>query len=196
MYDPSEPYSEYALHIGIVQDDKDPLLEGRVFVNIAGLLEPGAWADVVMTGSPYNRGNFFTPVIGGQVVVGFLQGDYEHPIILGGLAPPMLAGGARAGTEDEDNPKFVRMENEDWVFVLGKKGTVAPYAAIYSRETETEDPEQADTKRTAIVLDLDTGAIEIKAPVSLKLKTKGTLALEGNVVTINGRPVSRNNQPM
>jgi hypothetical protein len=182
-----EPHSETKLYVGFVDDDKDPQKQGRVKVRIPGLLEPAAWAEVLMIGSSYNRGDYTVPVIGGQVLVGFLQGELSYPVVLGGIAPPVLAGGIRGELTKDELPSFRFMENEDWIFVMGKKGTIAPYVAIYSRQS---------TNRLRIVMDLDSHSIKVEAPMSIQLETKGVLELNGQIVKINDRVVSRNQQPI
>lgn len=190
MYDPDKPYKNYELHVGFVTDDRDPQKQGRVTVRVPGLLEPGGIAEVIMPGSPFNRGDFVVPVYGGQVIVGFLEGELDHPVVFGGIAPPVLAGGSRASVDKDTLPQIRTFETEDFVFVLGKKGTIAPYAAIYSRwKSENGD-------RLAITLDLDSNAVRIEAPKSIELTTKGVLELNGNIVKIAGRTVTQNKQPI
>ena len=194
MYDPDRPYKNYELHIGFVTDDRDPQKQGRVTVRVPGLLEPGGIAEVIMPGSPFNRGDYIVPVVGGQVIVGFLEGELDHPVIFGGIAPPVLADGSRASVDKNTLPQIRTFETEDFVFVLGKSGTIAPYAAIYSRHYDEDS--NGYKSRVAITLDLDSKAVSIEAPVSISIKTKGTLELDGNVVRIANRVVSQNKQPI
>jgi hypothetical protein len=181
-------YEEYGLHIGFVINDKDPNKQGRVEVMIPGLLEPGSWAEVVMPGSTHNRGDYAVPVVGGQVLVGFLKGELESPVIFGGIAPPVLPDGFRTTLSKEDLPKFRFIENEDWIFLLGASGTDYTYAAVFSRVSGRE--------RVGVILDLEAHSIKITAPMSVEIETAGVLHLKGNIVRINDRVVSHTTKPI
>lgn len=183
----TEGYKDFGLHVGFVADTNDPQKQGRVFVYVPGLLEPGAWAEVVMLGSPYARGVTAVPVKDGQVVVGFLQGELESPVVLGGIAPPVIADGARANIKQEDLASFTFYENDDFVFLLGKKETSFPYIAMFSRDTE---------HRISFIMDLDSLSVKLKAPMSITLETIGVLQLTGGVIKLNDRVVQQNSQPL
>ena len=189
------PDVHVGLYKGIVRDNDDKTRCGRVLIQIPGVTER-EWASVVMPGSPYNNGIFAVPAIGAEVLVGFLNGDIHSPVVFGSFVPPLVNGSSRTEFETADLPKVTRLENDDWVIMLGKKGTDHPYLAIYSRENDEEDESNRALKRTSIVMDLESGAMEITAPVSLKLKSKGVLRLEANAVEINDRVVSQTEDPI
>ncbi|WP_373496444.1 type VI secretion system tip protein VgrG [Aquiflexum sp.] len=75
------------LQIGIVTDILDPKGEGRVRVSLP-VINPddaGIWARVATLDAGNNRGTFFRPEIGDEVIIGFMNGDSSHPVILGML---------------------------------------------------------------------------------------------------------------
>jgi type VI secretion system secreted protein VgrG len=77
------------LEIGLVIDTEDPTGAFRVRVIIPALLaDQSVWARVCQP--PRSRGcdGPFRPEAGEQVVVGFIGGDLEMPVVLGSLAPP------------------------------------------------------------------------------------------------------------
>lgn len=75
------------LHTGIVTDNEDPEGEMRVRVRIPFLNaeDDGVWARIAQADAGENRGLFYRPQIGDEVVLGFLYDDPRHPVILGML---------------------------------------------------------------------------------------------------------------
>lgn len=77
------------LQIGVVVKlQEDPKGEDRIFVK-APLIDTdnaqGTWARVATLDAGKNRGSFFRPEIGDEVVLGFLNDDPRDPIVLGML---------------------------------------------------------------------------------------------------------------
>jgi Rhs element Vgr protein len=73
------------LHIGVVTDIIDPNGEGRVKVRLP-LVNPddsGIFARVSTMDAGDSRGTFFRPEIDDEVIVGFINDDPSHPVILG-----------------------------------------------------------------------------------------------------------------
>ena len=80
------PDVAFCLHIGIVtQLEDDPQGEDRVRVRMPAIADSGdgVWARVAAPDAGNERGLFFRPEIGDEVIVGFLQQDANHPIVLG-----------------------------------------------------------------------------------------------------------------
>ena len=74
------------LQIGLVtQLEEDPDGEDRVLVRIPMIDadEEGVWARVATLDAGNNRGTFFRPELGDEVVLGFFNDDPRHPVILG-----------------------------------------------------------------------------------------------------------------
>ena len=92
-----------AAFLGTVVNVKDPLARNRVQVriyNTDGVADQDApvWARVAVPFAGGNRGGFFIPDVGDEVVVVFLAGDPRFPIVVGSLwnghdsAPESLGG--------------------------------------------------------------------------------------------------------
>lgn len=77
----------HGLQIGVAVELADPDGEHRVLVRLPVLDNEarGVWARVSMLDAGENRGSFFRPEIGDEVVVGFLNDDPRDPVILGML---------------------------------------------------------------------------------------------------------------
>lgn len=75
------------LAVGIVDDVDDPNAWGRVRVRLPWLDGEIAsiWARLVRPDAGPERGFFFIPEVGDEVVVSFLGGDARHPVVLGSL---------------------------------------------------------------------------------------------------------------
>ena len=101
------------LQIGIVtqlQDDPDG--EDRVLVKMP-LVDPeaeGTWARVACLDAGENRGSFFRPEIGDEVVLGFLNDDPRDPIILGMLNSSNKPAPVTASDENPEKGFYTREE--------------------------------------------------------------------------------------
>lgn len=75
------------LHTGIVTDNEDPDGESRVRVKMPFVdnEDDGIWARIALSDAGDERGLFFRPEIGDEVVLDFLYDDPRQPVILGML---------------------------------------------------------------------------------------------------------------
>ena len=70
----------------VVDDLDDPEGLGRVRVRFPHLdQEMSNWARLVSPGAGHERGNFFRPERGDEVVVGFEHDDPRRPYVFGGV---------------------------------------------------------------------------------------------------------------
>ena len=87
--------SVQGLHIGVVtQLEKDPKLHYRVKVKlpIVDAQSEGQWARMAMQSAGKEHGFFFLPEIGDEVIIGFIDQDPRHPIVLGAMYSKANAG--------------------------------------------------------------------------------------------------------
>lgn len=77
----------YGKYRGLVIDNIDPLLIGRVMVQVPDVLGeiPSSWAMPCVPAAGIQSGCFIVPPIGSQVWVEFEQGDPDYPIVSGGF---------------------------------------------------------------------------------------------------------------
>jgi hypothetical protein len=180
------PYREYGLYVGFVDDVVDSAKQGRVKVRIPGVLEPAKLADVLMLGSPFSNGCFMVPAVGSQVLVGFMQGELDSPVVLGGISPPAGAGGFRADLTTAQLPRFATFENGEFMLVLGATNTPAPYAMLASRS----EP------RISVILNLENRSVEVRGPTSVHVSSDGLLQLTAPVIQIGNRLVVQDGTPI
>ena len=111
------------LQIGIVtQLESDPDGENRILVKIPIIDndEQGIWTRIATLYAGNNRGSFFLPEIGDEVIVGFLNDDPNHGVILGMLHSS--ANPAPIDAADDNHEKgFVTRSNMKLIFNDDKK---------------------------------------------------------------------------
>lgn len=94
----------HGAQLAIVEDLNDPDNHARVKVRLLGSdgvadHDGPIWARVACPFAGDNRGTFFIPDVGDEVLVSFVQGDPRFPIVLGGLwngsaqSPASISGG-------------------------------------------------------------------------------------------------------
>ena len=77
--------SGYSIAPGVVLNNTNLLLEGKVQVHIPSLPAFDAWARMVSVGGGSGRGFMWLPQIGDEVLVAFNENDERDAYILGGL---------------------------------------------------------------------------------------------------------------
>jgi len=77
----------HGLHVGTVQSIEDSTGQYRVKVRLplVNASDDGIYARVATLDAGDNRGSFFRPESGDEVIVGFVNDDPRHPVILGML---------------------------------------------------------------------------------------------------------------
>ncbi len=113
--------------VGLVKSLADPSGEGRIQLEFPWL--PGSqhsgWAPVAAAMAGKSRGAFFMPEPGDEALVGFENGDFNHPFILGFLwngadRPPesdaknriiLTPGGHTLRFEDRDGAKKIILKS-------------------------------------------------------------------------------------
>jgi uncharacterized protein involved in type VI secretion and phage assembly len=94
-----------AAFLGTVVSVQDPLNLSRIQIRVMALdgvedQDSPVWARVSVPFAGNNRGAFFIPDVGDEVLVTYIAGDPRFPIVLGGLwnghdSPPETLGGDR-----------------------------------------------------------------------------------------------------
>ncbi|MDT7951095.1 MAG: phage baseplate assembly protein V [Acetobacteraceae bacterium] len=123
----------YGVAPAIVTDIADPDGQGRVRVSLPWSPDSGggqgfeAWARNATLFAGANRGSFFLPDVGDEVLVAFEHGDPRRPYVLGGLwnghdAPPQQVdqrntkkvirsrNGVKITLDDTDGQELLRLE--------------------------------------------------------------------------------------
>ena len=163
------------LQVGVVTSNEDPDGEHRVRIRMPMVSkdDDGTWARVACPDAGDDRGFFFRPEVGDEVVAGFFDDDPSHPVILG-----MLHSSAKAAPlkGSDDNPQKVIksrsgmrvfFDDENKILVLD---TPAGNALTLSEQDKSLT--LADQNGNQIVMDSDGIRIESKKALSLKAGTE------------------------
>jgi len=177
------------LQIGVVvqlQDDPDG--EDRILVRVPTIdsQAEGIWTRIATLDAGDNRGSFFRPEIGDEVVLGFLNDDPRDPIMVG-----MLNSSAKPAPlpASDDNPKkgFVTrselkliFDDDAKVITLetpgGNKLTISDEAKGISLEDQNGNSLTLDDSGITLSSAKD---ITLEATGKLTLKAKQDTSLEG-----------------
>jgi len=184
--------------IGIVSDLEDPERIGRVKVTYPTLNDQESdWIRLIAAGAGKDRGLFFRPEKGDEVIVVFEQGDPLRAYVLGGVwsgedPPPKDDGDAKA-----NNWRFVRSrsghviklddtEGAELVEIVDKDGQRRVVLDSANKKIQVIC-QQGDVEVTAGAgtVKVEATTIEIKATGNLTIEAGGPLKLKGATVDIN-----------
>lgn len=176
--------------LGEVVSVSDPDNRGRVEVRLYAFdgvdgHDAPMWARVAVPFAGADRGAFFLPDVGDEVLVTFVQGDPRFPVVIGGLwngrdQPPDQLGGDRV---------------DRWT-IVGKAGTKVQILEE-SASTATihlETPGGVKGKLTdegGGVIELEAAGSKVKIEASgVTIETGGTVKVQASRMTVSAAQVS------
>jgi uncharacterized protein involved in type VI secretion and phage assembly len=170
------------LQIGIVVAlENDPELEDRVKVQLPMVDQhQGIWARVAALDAGKDRGAYFRPEINDEVVLGFLNDDPRHAVILGMLNSS--AHPAPLPTMDTNNEKgFVTRSKLKLIFNDEKKSVriETPNGKKITIDDDANSIVLSDQNNNKIQLDASGITIESSKNISFKTAT-GDFKIEAN----------------
>ncbi|MBV5311929.1 MAG: type VI secretion system tip protein VgrG [Prolixibacteraceae bacterium] len=176
------------LHIGIVtQLESDPDGEDRILVKIPVINneEDGIWCRVSTLDAGEKRGTFFRPEISDEVIVGFINNDPRHAVVLGMLNSSAKPAPLKAA-DDNHEKGYVSRSEMKMIFNDDKKS--------FSLETPagnkfiiTEDEKKIhleDQNGNKITMNED--GIKIESIKDIILKAAKDINAEGVNINIKG----------
>lgn len=138
----------------------------------------GVWARLVQQDAGNQRGAVWRPEIGDEVVVGFLQDDPRHPIVIGALHS---AANPAPIPASDDNPEKGWITRSELRFVFNdEKKSVTLETPNGKKITVSEDADSieiADEHDNRITMNRD--GIVIESSRDLTLKAAANLKIEG-----------------
>ena len=169
----------------VIQLEGDPLGEDRILIHLPNFTsgEVDFWARVATLDAGKERGSFFMPEIGDEVIVGFIDDNPNNAIVLGMLHSSSLPSPVKI--EDTNNIKgFYSREKIKLEFNDEDKAVLV--------ETPAGNIVKLNDKDKAIVLEdehgnkisLDKNGITIKSSKTLALKASNNIEIEGKNITI------------
>lgn len=183
------------LQIGVVTDlENDPDSQDRIRVRlpIIDSNEDGIWTRVACLDAGNNRGTFFRPEIGDEVVVGFLNNDPRHPVVLGMLNSSAKPAPLQASNQNDEKGytsrsgmKMIFNDSENSIVIdtpAGNKITIS------EADTSMQFVDQNGNKIT-----MDTSGISLESIADMNLKATGNMNIEAaniSLSTTSGESVS------
>lgn len=177
------------LQYGVVsQLQDDPLGEYRIMVKlpIVNSEEQGIWCRVATLDAGENRGSFFLPEIGDEVLVGFINEDPNNAVIVG-----MLNSSAKPApltAEDANNIKgFVTRSEMKFLFDDDKKSVTIETPAGKKVIIDEDSGEISLQDEHSNTLKMNKDGISIESGKDLIMKATGDVTIEGMNIEITGQ---------
>jgi phage baseplate assembly protein V len=166
---------ENGILIGTVMDLDDPEKIGRVKVRLAQYDDvESCWARLVAQMAGKQRGVFFRPEVGDEVLVAFENGDPRRAYVLGALW-------SKVDTPPPDDGKPV---DNNWRLIVSRSGHMLRFDDTKGAEKiEVIDKSGSlkiviDAAGEKIQITCDKGDVEVKSP-------SGSITLEAKTIKIN-----------
>jgi len=174
------------LQIGIVsQLEEDPNGEERILVTvpIVNNEEQGIWARVATLDAGENRGSFFRPEIGDEVILGFINDDPNHAVVLGMLHSSAKPAPIEA-SDDNHEKGFITRSEMKVVFDDDKKSinieTPAGKKIILDEDAGSIVIEDDNSN----VITLDDSGVTLETNGDYNVKANGDINLEATNINI------------
>jgi phage protein D len=179
-----------ALQIGVIADyEDDPESEYRAGVTLPAIGLSGEdklWARLAVPEAGSGRGHVFRPMVGDEVLVGFLAGDPRQPVVLGAMFSKKNAPTGDFETPSADNihkgiatksgaALAFRDQDKPAAILRTKRGTI-----IIDDDAKTI--ELSDEDGNKVVLSQD--GIAIKSAKDLTIEASGKVTIKGSQVEI------------
>lgn len=169
------------LHIGVVSKlEDDPLKEDRIQVRMPLVSNEadGTWARIATLDAGKERGSFFRPEVGDEVVLGFINDDPRNAVVLGMLHSKNLP--APLKTEKENNEKgFVTREKLKLLFDDKKKSItiITPGKQSIVIDDDAGTITINDSNKNS--MEMSSSGITMKSDSDMKFTAKGDISFEG-----------------
>jgi uncharacterized protein involved in type VI secretion and phage assembly len=174
------------LQVGVVSAlEGDPAHEERIAVRLpfADNSTEGVWSRIACLDAGKQRGTFFRPEIGDEVVVGFLDSDPRHPVVLG-MCHSSAKPAPQPPADKNDLKGYVSRSGMRLLFDDDKKSAMLETPAG-NRLTLSEDAKGIVLEdQNGNKITLDTSGVTIESAKDLVLKAGKDIRLEGSNVEL------------
>jgi len=193
--------------VGIVSDNEDPEGMGRVKLTFPwrAAEDESNWARIAVPMAGGDRGTWFLPEVGDEVLVAFEGGELAHPYVIGALwngqdAPPESNDGdndVRAVTSRSGHRLAFDDADDGGLEIETSAGHTITLDDASGSETitieDTSGSNVVEFDATAQELSIEAGAkLSIEAP-QVELNADGNLTVDaGGVLTLNGALIKLN----
>ena len=168
------------LQVGIVTAlEGDPDGEFRVQVRMPLIDQSeGVWARIALLDAGNNRGSFFMPEIGDEVVLGFFNDDPRNPVILGMMNSSAKPAPVTPG-DDNHEKGFVTRSEMKLMFDDDKKviQIETPNGNIMTFSDDEGKVEIVDENNNKLTM--DSSGILMESASDINIKAGGDITIEG-----------------
>lgn len=199
----------YGVMIGLVSDNQDPDSLGRVKLRFPWKddSDESTWARIATLMAGKDRGSWFLPEVGDEVLVAFEHGDVQHPYVLGALWNGVDTPSGDNSDGQNNIRKIKSRSGHELIFddtSNAEKVTVKTKAGHTINLDDTAGGEKIEVKdktgSNKVVIDSVQNSISIECTMQLKIKANmveisadstmtikagAMLTLEGAMVKIN-----------
>jgi uncharacterized protein involved in type VI secretion and phage assembly len=203
----TQPYSgeqqkrSSGVSIGVVTNNKDPDNLGRVKLRFPwqNSRDESSWARVAVLMAGNDRGTYFLPEVGDEMLVSFDFGDKNRPYVLGALwngkdRPP------ERNVDGENNSRMIKSKSGHKIIFIDKPGeekvvvhTKSGHQIILDDSLGKEKIEVKDkTGSNSILIDSVQNSLSIRSQTkisieaqNIEIKAGASLNLQGGIVKIN-----------
>ncbi len=174
------------LHIGVVEAlSGDPESEYRVRVRlpVLGDSAEAVWARLARPDAGDGRGFVVYPELGDEVVVGFVNDDPRHPVVLGSLF-----SSARAAplSPTDENPERAYVSRGGHRLAFDDEANVVTLETQGGNRILLDEENQGIfiEDQTGNVVVLDTNGIRLESASNLEIKASGDIKVEGSNIEL------------
>lgn len=169
------------LQVGVVTVlENDPDGEDRIKVRLplVSTSEEGIWARVATLDAGKDRGTFFRPELGDEVVVGFLGDDPRYPVVMG-MCHSSAKPAPEPAKDDNHRKGYVSREKMQFIFDDEKKTVVLETPGGNKIVLSEEDKGIVIEDQNGNKITLDDSGIKIESTKDLTLKAAKDIKIEG-----------------
>jgi Rhs element Vgr protein len=177
------------LQIGIVtQLEKDPDGEDRILVKmpLVSNSEKGIWARVASLDAGKERGTFFRPEIGDEVILGFVNDDPRDAVVLGMLHSSK--NNAPIVAKDDNHIKGLVTRSKMKVMFDDDKKIITIETPAGNKIVISEDEKSITTKdQNGNESKMSDAGISVKSPKDIKIEATGDVSIKGKNIKIEAQ---------
>jgi uncharacterized protein involved in type VI secretion and phage assembly len=203
MGDGREPGIIRGVSVGVVAQNQDPEGLGRVKIQFPWRENPDEshWARLAVPMAGKDRGTWFLPEVGDEVLVACDTERIEHPYVLGSLWNGKEPPPEKNSDGKNDIRKIRSRSGHEIIFDDGAQGRIDIHLSDKKRvrmdpdgilisddsgnEIEIKSLPGTIAIKSKTKISIQSKVIEIKADASMTLQATGTLTIQGALVKIN-----------
>ena len=186
----------YGVVAGVVSDDQDPQNLGRVKAKLPWLADDAEtnWARIAVPMAGNDRGFFYLPEVGDEVLVAFEHGDVRFPYVLGALwngkdAPPGKGNDKRL--IKSRSGMTITLDDTDGaeqIAIADKNGDNSVVVDVANKKISLVSSGDLDIQASSGTITISAKSVKIDSSDQAELKAQGQLDIGGSTVNIKGQP--------